>query len=358
MALIPSLADASAAAANVMHKLLFGRLADLRPMPHSLIDRGTLRSVYTYHQPPGAGVPGDPVLLVPPLAAPALCFDLRRGCSMVEYLVEGGRPSYLVDYGAVSFADRHFGLEHWIDEVLPRSVEAVSQHSGGRPVHVVGWCLGGVIALLAAADRPDLPIRSITTIAAPFDLSAVPLVAPFRALPRAPGDHLITPLYRLLGGAPAPMVRWAYRLTSVDKYLTRPLAIMANLADRDYLAQIEAVDHLTANMLAYPGRSFGQLYHRLLRANDLAAGYLDLSGRRIEIARVRQPVLVLAGTDDDIAPVGAVGRLVTLLSGADSVRFETAPGGHLGVLTGRAARHTTWPLLDRHLAEHDLGAAA
>jgi polyhydroxyalkanoate synthase len=31
------------------------------------------------------------------------------------------------------------------------------------------------------------------------------------------------------------------------------------------------------------------------------------------------------------------------------VRLETAPGGHLGVLTGRAARGTTWVALDRHL---------
>ena len=32
------------------------------------------------------------------------------------------------------------------------------------------------------------------------------------------------------------------------------------------------------------------------------------------------------------------------------VRLETAPGGHLGVLTGRAARATTWQLLDAFLS--------
>jgi polyhydroxyalkanoate synthase subunit PhaC len=31
------------------------------------------------------------------------------------------------------------------------------------------------------------------------------------------------------------------------------------------------------------------------------------------------------------------------------VQLATAPGGHLGVLTGRAARATTWKLLDEHL---------
>ena len=39
-----------------------------------------------------------------------------------------------------------------------------------------------------------------------------------------------------------------------------------------------------------------------------------------------------------------------LLTGAMSVQLETAPGGHLGVLTGRVARQETWPLLDGFLA--------
>jgi polyhydroxyalkanoate synthase subunit PhaC len=36
-----------------------------------------------------------------------------------------------------------------------------------------------------------------------------------------------------------------------------------------------------------------------------------------------------------------------------SAGLEVAPGGHLGVLTGREARATTWLLVDSFLAEHD-----
>jgi polyhydroxyalkanoate synthase subunit PhaC len=38
------------------------------------------------------------------------------------------------------------------------------------------------------------------------------------------------------------------------------------------------------------------------------------------------------------------------------VRFETAPGGHLGVLTGRRARTTTWTHLDAFLDDLDRAA--
>ena len=81
-----------------------------------------------------------PVLLVPPLAAPASCFDLRKGCSIVEHLLARGYPTYLVDYGPISFNDRDLGLEHWVDDVIPKAVKAVSEDcrrpagAGGRLV--------------------------------------------------------------------------------------------------------------------------------------------------------------------------------------------------------------------------------
>ncbi|NIH87383.1 alpha/beta fold hydrolase [Amycolatopsis granulosa] len=336
----------AALAANALG-VLRGGLADLRPVPRVLVDQGPNRSLY--RMTPSAD--GDPVLLVPPLAAPALCFDLRRGCSLAEHLVERGRRTYLVDYGTVAFADRRLGIEHWIDEVLPRAIRKVSEDSGGRRVHLVAWCLGGLFALLTTADRPDLPVQSITTVASPVDFTAIPLVAPFRPLVDITGGYLLTPLYRMLGGAPSYVVERVFWATGIDKQLTKPLAILQNLGDRDYLAQIEAVDHFMDNMIAYPGRTFGQMYHRFFRANDLVEGGLDLNGRIISLSGVKVPTLVIAGRNDTIAPRRAVERLVTLLENAPEVRFESAPGGHLGVLTGRRARDTTWRHIDTFLDE-------
>jgi len=68
---------------------------------------------------------------------------------------------------------------------------------------------------------------------------------------------------------------------------------------------------------------------------------------------VRVPVLVVAGDGDGIAPKAAVQHVVDLLPNAPHVRYETAPGGHLGVLAGRAARRTTWKYLDEFLSQDD-----
>jgi polyhydroxyalkanoate synthase len=345
--LIPKPDQVVSAAGNVAHRVVYGGLADLRPMPRTLIDEGNLREVYHYR--PAEEVPdrGDPVLLVTPLAAPALCYDLRRGCSLVEHLVEAGRPTYLVEYGAVSFRDRDLGIEHWIDEVVPAAVRAASTHAGGRPVHLVGWSLGGTFALLAAAGDAALPVASVTVVGSPFDVRQVPLVAPLRPLlSLTEGRGAITRLYQAAGGAPQPLARWAFQLSSFQKLVTKPLALAAHLDDADYLAQIEAVDRFVASMTAYPGRTFGQLYHRLLKGNALVDGTFDLDGRTLSVADVTVPVLVLAGANDGIAPIGAVKAVVPLLTGTPEARFEIVPGGHLGMLTGRKSRTSTWQVLD------------
>jgi polyhydroxyalkanoate synthase len=390
MDLVPTPEQLGAAAANVFDRVLRGGLADLRPLPTAIVDEGPQRTVRRYlraeravsrsgdrkrtptsdvsrsgdrERSPTSDVSrsGDrkrtptrdvtpPILLVPPLAAPASCFDLRRGCSLAEHLLAAGREPYVVDYGPIAFGDRNLGIEHWVDEVIPRAIEAVSADAGGSEVQLVGWCLGGIMALLTTAGGGQ-PIRSVAVVASPFDVTQVPLVAPLRPLANVAGGSVGTLAYKLLGGAPAPLVKRMYRLAGFDKYVMKPLTLATNLDDRDFLAQVEAVDAFMSNMLAYPGRTFGQIYHRLMRRNDLADGRIALGGRTLDLADVRVPVLSIAGEGDGIAPQNAVHHVAELLVNAPEVRLASAPGGHLGVLTGRAARRTTWRTLDEFLAD-------
>ena len=153
-------------------------------------------------------------------------------------------------------------------------------------------------------------------------------------------------------------MRRAFQLSSFNKLVTKPIAIAAKLDDADFLAQVEAVDRFTANMIAYPGRTFGQLYHRLLKGNQLASGSVTMDDREIKLADLRVPLLAFAGAGDGIAPVQCVRPIVDLVPGIDDVRFEIVPGGHLGMLTGRAARSTTWRILDEWIVQHSSADAA
>ena len=356
MARIPTFDGVFDACANLWDMSLGPGVADLTPAPSSIIDEGPQRTVHRY-RPTTRARRHAPVLLVPPLAAPARCFDLRRGASLVQHLVALGYPTYLVDYGPIAFSDRQLGLEHWVDDVIPNAVEAVTEDAAGLPVQLVGWCLGGIMSVLAVAGN-ELPVGSVSLIASPFDFAKVRTMAPIRRLAELTGGRLVTGLYSALGGAPAPLVSLGFQLTALDKRITKPLTIIRHINDRDLLAHIEAVDDYMAHMLAYPGRTFAQLYHRFFRINDLADGRVELSDRTIDIADVDVPALVVAGTNDVLAPAEAVLAAEELLTGTPVVRVERAPGGHLGVLTGRGARLATWRYLDEFLAANDVEQAA
>ena len=131
-------------------------------------------------------------------------------------------------------------------------------------------------------------------------------------------------VYRALGGAPAPLVKRGVP-AHVDRQVPDEAARDGDQPhDRDFLAQIEAVDHFMGNMHAYPGRTMGQLYHRFFRVNDLADGQLELGDHDDRPRRRARAGAAIAG---DARRARAAARRsttsATLLPGAPEVRLET-----------------------------------
>jgi polyhydroxyalkanoate synthase subunit PhaC len=362
---------------NVRDRVLEGPLADLRRMPRTTIDTGPgdaatagvgrahglarsgSVSTYRYAVHPTARLRGSPVLLVSPLGACGVAFDLRRGNSLVEHLVGEGRWVHQVDDedlvghgGAISPGPPD--LERWVDEILPHVVRTVSAHHDGAPVHLVGWSIGGLHSVLSAAGHPDLPLASVTAIATPFALDEVPPVVRARPLAVAAGGPVLATLQTLLAIMPLPRLLRALRLGSLDELLTAPLTMIARLDDREFLAQIEAVDDLRA-LIGEQARFVGTYFRAMVAPEDLAEGRVPVGHRVIDLGELRRPVLLVAGENDRVVPPRAVRAGARRLTGVET-RLTTAPGGHLGVLAGRAAKDTTWARLCAFLDRHDAPA--
>ncbi|PKK14613.1 MAG: alpha/beta hydrolase [Thermomonospora sp. CIF 1] len=305
------------AAVNVASMLLNGQLADLSPMPADRLGEGSGRAVLRYRFPEWLVPAGPPVLLVPSPGVPARCYDLRRGGSLVEHVVDAGRLTYLLE-GPAGPADPRAGAAQWAGEILPSVIRRVSSDAGGQPVQLVGWSLGGTLALLTAAADPSLPIASVAAIA-PATGAGLPGTV----------DQIIAAGHGLL----------------------RAYHVLARIDDRDHLAQREALDRFAAALRAHPGRGLTESYAAYLGAALAGEEELSIGGREVSLARIGVPVLAIAGDGDRIAPPRAVRDLTLSMVSSPRVRFEIASGDHLGVLTGGQARTTTWTYLDRWLDE-------
>ena len=152
MDLIPKPDQVVAAAGNVAHTLLYGGLADLRPMPRTLIDDGELREVYHYRPAQKTRETGDPVLLVTPLAAPrsaSTCAATAPWSSTSSR--RGARPTSW-STGRSRSRTAAWAWSTGSTRCCPRrSGSSASTPAVG--VHLVGWSLGGIFTLLVAADR-------------------------------------------------------------------------------------------------------------------------------------------------------------------------------------------------------------
>ena len=305
---------------------------------------------------------GRPVLLVPPLAVPATCWDLRPGQSLAAYLAEGdgqqdraARPTYVVDYGDITFADRQLGFEDFACRIVPDAVRRVSALHDGAPVHLVGWSLGGTISLLAGAAQPELPIASITALGAPIDYGLNASARPLRWLDERLGSRVMTAPTALLGGVPAPLVQLVYRGLAPTRELKKPWFLLTNLADTETLARSEAIDQFMAAMPGYPGRLYHQMHTRLIVRRELATGTVHLGrGVIVELDRLVAPVTLVGSTTDAVASAAAVEAGTRSFPSAATMRYVEVTGfSHLGLVAGSAASEHTWPAVVAQLEAAD-----
>lgn len=248
----------------------------------------------------------------------------------------------LVDYGTMAYADRGPRIRGLGGRHPSETIGQVSRRHGGRPADVLGCILDGTVSLLTAAAHPELLIHSITAIGTPINYREIPTLSAVRAFGRVLGDHPVTAASRVMGGLPGALVQASYRVTALQREVTKPWFITRNLHQTDALARTPTTDRFIAAMPGYPGRFFRQCCSRLIFGNELAHGHFQLGRRTIELASVAVPVLAIGGAEDVIAPVDAVRPITKVLTGSPEVRYVTAPGSHLGLLTGPAAKSTTW----------------
>jgi polyhydroxyalkanoate synthase len=100
----------------------------------------------------------------------------------------------------------------------------------------------------------------------------------------------------------------------------------------------------------FPGRAWAQLLEWLYRDSALLGGRVRLRGRRVDLRRIDQNLLVVTAAADHIAPRAGTMPIFEQVASADVTHFDR-PGGHIGLMAGSAARKQIWPDLAGWLAE-------
>ena len=287
---------------------------------------------------------GTPVLVVPSLVNRAQVLDLTAKTSLLRYLAGRGHRPLLVDWDAPGEAERGFDLGDYIAGRLSGALDAATK-AAGRPVPVIGYCMGGNLALALAQLRPA-GVSALALLATPWDFqidgaiqapldpaSAASLRAAFAALDEFPVDllqamfasldpFLVSRKYRAFAKAQAA----ADSKTKDDGELFVALEDWVN--DGVPLAAKVAAECLVG--------WYGE--------NAPARGLWQVAGETITPERCAKPALLLMPQQDKIVPPASSAALADALPNATAIKVAS---GHVAMIVGRQAQAQSWePLAD------------
>lgn len=286
---------------------------------------------------------GPPLLMVYSLVNRPFLLDLSARRSVVARLADQGLSVYLLDWAAPTPGDRYRRLEDYIDDGIGAAVDTVSRLHGGERVHLLGVCQGGVLALCYAARHSDR-LRSLTSLAAPFDF-------------HTKGDRLgllardidFEAVIAATGNVPGRLLSASFTgLKPFSLLVRRYLALVDVAEDEAALEEFLRLERWMYDSPDQAGAAFAEFVREFYQRNGLRAGTVRIAGTAVEPHRIRLPVCNVYAESDHLVPPAAARALAELVGSSDYTE-HALPGGHLGVFIGRGAHQRLYPDLGKWL---------
>jgi polyhydroxyalkanoate synthase len=306
-----------------------------------------------------------PLLLVFALINRPAIFDLRPGGSLVEYLLGEGFDVFLVDWGYPDEENADMGLDEYICDELHWAIRETLRASGSGELSLMGWCIGATLcAMYCGLDQvPDddtvsatrngagaagaKAVRNLALLTMPID-GRNSTYAVWVGNPEFDVDE-VADEWRVI---PGRAVDFANKmLKPVTNFVTTYRRLWQGVHDGN--ARPEAYQPMAkwvADNPAFPGRAWSQWIKMMYRDGTLVAGRARLRGRRVDLHRIDQNLLVVTAGADHIAPRPGTMPIFQLVSSEDVTHIDR-PGGHIGLIAGSAARREIWPEMADWLRE-------
>ncbi|GAB4394309.1 MAG: alpha/beta fold hydrolase [Kiloniellaceae bacterium] len=279
------------------------------------------------------------VLVVPSLINRAYVLDLTAERSLLRWLAGQGLRPLLMDWGCPGEAERGFTLTDYIAGRLERALDVVRADEGAEKPLVLGYCMGGLLALGLALRRQE-DLSGLVLLATPWDFHAenaphsrmaaatLPLVAP---LLEATGEMSVDLLQALFSSLDPQLV--------VRKFLAFGRLDPDSDKARDFVALEDWLNDGVPLTAPVARECLGQWYGE----NVTAQGRWRLAGHAVDPAELTLPALCIIPAQDRIVPPASAAALADAIPGAERL---CPAAGHIGMVVSARAKVTVWqPLL-------------
>jgi len=246
---------------------------------------------------------------------------------------------------------RHLGARRpahvtdFVREDLPAAMEEVQRLSGQRPAYLIGHSLGGLVSY-AAAPLLAGAVAGIASIGSPYHFTRGSWALTML------GEAMLALDKRVpLGHGALTLKTWGEAVRLARVFIESPIF---PLPIRGFAPGSMEPLVLSQHMsLAMDQGSITVLRNMFLTAAESRrTGHKlgGLSGYASAFEALDVPLLVIAGSRDDLAPPPSVVPAYERSQSSDKL-YRVFPRGHIDLIVGRDAPLTVWPLLEAWMSK-------
>lgn len=267
------------------------------------------------------GGDGRPVVFVPSLINPPIILDLAPQNSLLRWCSEQGMHPWLLDWGSPRPEDRDMDATMHVERVLIPLIEKL-----GEPPLLVGYCLGGTLALGAAAAGKA---AGVALIATPWHFAG------FRGGRADMAELWATaqPVCEKLGLVPMEVLQAGFWRLDPGRTIAKYEAFGRMEPGSDAWRGFVALEDWANAGAPLPYATGKQLFEDFIGADLTGSGQWRVAGKRVDPLALPCPSVEFVSLSD---------RIVPKESAADLADRRDLGAGHVGMVIGGRAKAQLW----------------
>ncbi|MDD2715065.1 MAG: alpha/beta fold hydrolase [Candidatus Wallbacteria bacterium] len=305
----------------------------ISPTPRKTLYQENSLCVYHYESLNPTGLP---LLIVPSLINRNYILDLLSGHSVIQALVNSGVSCYLIDWGTPGVEHAEITLDDYLDTYIHRAVKRVLRHSGKSRLHLMGQCIGGIMASIYAAKySKDSLLASLTLLTTPINMEHGGKLSLWMD-PRHFNLDLTINSFKRQGFVPPEVLHSGFPFLDVkmmfDKYRN-----LFNFSDNAAFVQLyRALDFWSRDNVPFPCEVLRKFIREIYQKNSFYHEQMEIGGQKTGPSFINIPVHNLIARYDHVMPVEASAGWRK--NGHPKDRETIYDGGHVTIIAGLPLR--------------------